>query len=174
MTAVPRWSHQTALPAEPLSASKARDFVGRHLVAHGLDDLVEEVRLVASELATNALRHAGTPFVVSLSQADGAVLLSVRDGSAAAPARNRPGAWDVRGRGLLLVERLSRDWGTRIDAAGKSVWASFLARSGHVSDPERGAADWYTAARVEIPANGQPGRRRAREARRSGPVPDAR
>lgn len=131
MKAVPRWSHQTALPAEPLSASKARDFVGRHLVAHGFGDLVEEVRLVASELATNALRHAGTPFVVSLSEADGAVLLAVHDGSASAPVRGRPGAWDVRGRGLLLVERLSQQWGTRVDAGGsKSVWASFALRSG--------------------------------------------
>ena len=128
MDALPHWSHETVLPADPVSASKARDFVRQHLVAHGLDGLVEEVQLVTSELATNALRHAGTPFVVSLSEVDGGVLLTVRDGSASAPIRTRPRASDIGGRGLMVVDRLSREWGAKIDAGSKSVWASFTAR----------------------------------------------
>ena len=45
------WSHQAAFEATPASASRARSFVVRHLVDHGLRYLVEPVRLVASELA---------------------------------------------------------------------------------------------------------------------------
>lgn len=117
---------ETSLPAEPLSASKARDFVCQHLAAHGLAKLVEDVRLVASELATNALVHAGTPFVVSLSEVDGFLFLTVRDASASSPVRTACQGMDVCGRGLQVVEMLSQDWGADADGSGaKRVWASF-------------------------------------------------
>ena len=65
------WSHETVLAPEPISAALARDFVYVHLVAHDLFPLVEDVRLVVSELATNAVAHAQTPFRVTLSSANG-------------------------------------------------------------------------------------------------------
>lgn len=112
-----------------MSASKARDFVRQHLVAHGLANLIEDVRLVASELATNALVHAGTPFVVSLSEMEGVLLLTVRDGSASPPVRTTGQGMTVGGRGLQVVQMLSQEWGAVIDASGsKSVWASFPCR----------------------------------------------
>lgn len=126
MVPIPDWSHQTVLVAEPLSASGARDFVCLHLVAHDLLHLVEDVRLVVSELATNAVAHAQTPFVVTLSRADGTVLLAIQDESTAAATRSAPDLMDMTGRGLMIVELLSREWGTSTDGRGfKSVWASF-------------------------------------------------
>ena len=130
MGRIPDWLHQTVLVAEPMSASRARDFVCLHLAEHNLLNLVEDIRLVASELATNAMVHAGTPFTVTLSASDGTVLLAVRDESATVPAKAVPQAMDLRGRGLVLVELLSREWGA--DTAGdgsKSVWASFTIRN---------------------------------------------
>lgn len=125
----PRWSDETSLPAAPMSASKAREFVRQHLVAHGLANLVEDVRLVASELATNALVHAGTPFVVSLSEMEGVLLLTVRDGSASPPVRTTGQGMTVGGRGLQVVQMLSQEWGAVTDGSGsKSVWASFPCR----------------------------------------------
>src|SRR6187200_3072765 len=55
-----RWSHQQSLLAKPLSVVRTRWFVRRHLPDHDLDSIVEDVQLVASELATNggSLRHA--------------------------------------------------------------------------------------------------------------------
>jgi anti-sigma regulatory factor (Ser/Thr protein kinase) len=134
MVAMANWSHETVLAAEPRSAALARDFVCLHLVAHRLPHLVEDVRLVVSELATNAVSHAQTPFVVTLSSANGSVLLDIQDGSTSAPIRSAPDVMDMSGRGLMIVELLSQEWGTRTDAHGfKSVWASF---SSGPSEPE--------------------------------------
>lgn len=136
MNEIPGWSHETVLSAGPVSASKARDFICQHLVAHDLPHLVEDVRLVASELATNAMVHACTPFVLTLSEMNGVVLLAVRDSSATMPVREVPQAMDMGGRGLVLVELLSREWGVSAGASGsKSVWASFASRTRSVPPP---------------------------------------
>jgi len=120
------WSHRIVLTADPTSASLARDFVRQHLVAHRLAHLVDDVRLVASELATNAVAHAQTPFVVTLSTASRSLLLVIEDESTSLPVRTTPDAMDPGGRGLMIVELLSQEWGTRTDEQGlKSVWASF-------------------------------------------------
>jgi anti-sigma regulatory factor (Ser/Thr protein kinase) len=133
---MPGWSHETVLVAEPVSVSRARDFVCEHLVAHGLLYLVEDVRLVASELATNAMVHARTPFVVTLSEVDGGVRLTIRDGSPTVPVRTSPNLTDMNGRGLMLVELLSEEWGARTEGDGsKSVWASFATRARPGSAP---------------------------------------
>jgi len=123
------WSHDTALPAEAVSVLRARQFVCVHLVEHRLWYLVDDVRLVASELATNAVRHARTPFNVSLEQADRLVLLSVDDSSPAPPVHLATDALATTGRGVSIVELLSNSWGvTENLGGGKSVWASFSAR----------------------------------------------
>ena len=124
------WSHETVLAAEPVSASKARAFICQYLVAHDLQYLMEDIRLVASELATNAVVHARTPFVVTLWELNGVVLLAMRDGSASVPVRSMPQVTDLGGRGLVLVEQLSHEWGASTDVSGsKSVWASFVTRN---------------------------------------------
>jgi anti-sigma regulatory factor (Ser/Thr protein kinase) len=121
-----RWSHRLALTPDPTSARKARDFVQKHLVAHDLKHLVDDVRLVVSELATNVLKHCGTSFVVELHATDARVVLTVRDDSWARPERGEAGPSATSGRGLAIVDRVSRDWG--VDGAadgGKAVWAEF-------------------------------------------------
>lgn len=126
MSQVSDWSHDTLLAADLQSPWLAREFVSRHLRAHHLSHLVEDVRLVVSELATNAVAHAQTPFVVTLSSANGSVLLDVQDGSTTAVAPSTPGATDMSGRGMMIVELLCHEWGTSSDGEGsKSVWASF-------------------------------------------------
>ena len=50
------------------------------------------------------------------------VLISVWDGSSQAPVRQEAGPDDESGRGLLIVESLSRDWGSYRTADGKVVW----------------------------------------------------
>lgn len=121
------WSHETTLEAVPTSASQARAFVSGHLVDHRLVYLVDPVRLVASELATNALVHAQTAFSVTLTALGETVLLTVRDDSRSVPVRRAPQAMDLAGRGLQIVSILSLEWGMlQEDGAGrKAVWASF-------------------------------------------------
>ncbi|HEY3529185.1 MAG TPA: hypothetical protein VGK78_08535 [Nocardioides sp.] len=59
------------LPGKPPSVALARDFVCKHLLAHHQSHLVDDVRLMVSELATNAVVHAQTPFGVCLSRVPG-------------------------------------------------------------------------------------------------------
>lgn len=122
------WSCRDVFPAEPQSPSRARDFVCGQLAAHGLDSMVDDARLVVSELATNAMRHAGTPFAVTILFGSGSVVISVQDRSSVGPVvipRQSSGE-DLGGRGLMIVDQVSRDWGVSSEPAGtKSVWASF-------------------------------------------------
>jgi anti-sigma regulatory factor (Ser/Thr protein kinase) len=122
------WCHETTLPADPLSAGRARAFVVHHLVAHRRLSLVDPVRLVASELATNAVTHAQTAFIVTLSELDHVVTLSVEDElPSEEPNLGAIGVLDEHGRGLMIVDLMSQSWGVSTDHRGaKQVWASFV------------------------------------------------
>ena len=123
------WSYAVELPVKVGSASRARHFVVQQLATHDLSYLADDVRLVVSELATNAVMHAQTPFTVCLSGREGAVLLMVRDGAASEPMLMAPRSLELGGRGLRIVQALSRDWGSSVDAdGGKAVWAVFDTR----------------------------------------------
>ena len=121
----PTWSHQTTLVAKPVSAPRARAFVCRHLIEHGVAYLADPVRLVVSELATNAIVHAPSSFTVTLSCTGRSVRIAVRDESAVRP-ESRMMRTDLSGRGRTLVQLVSSDWGIDSDAPGShTVWASF-------------------------------------------------
>jgi anti-sigma regulatory factor (Ser/Thr protein kinase) len=121
------WSHRTDLPGQPASVRQARDFVGAHLGEHQLPYLIDDIRLVVSELATNATLHARTPFTVTLDGLPDSVLLSVQDDSPSIPTTRNPPVMATAGRGLSIVDRVSRDWGitTPGPQRPKTVWASF-------------------------------------------------
>ena len=122
-----RWIHTCTFPAEVGSVPSARDFVTQHLIEHDLSYLGEDVRLVTSELATNATLHARTPFTVSLQELVRGVLLTVQDGSPSTPERVEALVMHTHGWGLLLVDQTSHDWGVTGGPGGsKSVWASFV------------------------------------------------
>jgi len=122
----PLWSYEITLPPEPQSVGTARRFVRERLNVHHLPLLVDDVTLVASELATNALSHAGTPFTVTITAFPDDVVLEVRDGGASRPNRVNAGVDASVGRGMAIVDVVCRDWGVVVDGnAGKSVWASF-------------------------------------------------
>jgi anti-sigma regulatory factor (Ser/Thr protein kinase) len=88
--------------------------------------MVDDVVLVVSELVTNALVHAQTPFKVTVQVLEQMLLLEVEDGSPTAPFLVGARVLDTGGRGVAIVNLLSHDWG--VDAStdgGKSVWAEF-------------------------------------------------
>src|SRR3954453_12784390 len=99
MSASTLWKHQITLPAVAASVRRARDFTDCHLREHRLPDLVADMRLVTSELATNSVRHAGTPFRIEMQARDGYVLLTVRDGSLAPRVVRFPSTSAEAGRG---------------------------------------------------------------------------
>lgn len=94
--------------------------------------LAHNVVLVASELATNALRHARSGFSVSLSRIEhDRVRVEVFDLDTRLPSPSLPDAEATGGRGLQIVAALSADWGfsteERDGLHGKVVWAEVMA-----------------------------------------------
>jgi len=88
-----------------------------------LDDLAPAVELLVDELAGNAVRHARTPFSVTLTW-DGRTLRGeVTDVNPLPPQPKLSAAPDdMGGRGLLLVSRLADRWGFEGHSRGKTVW----------------------------------------------------
>ncbi|PWI05871.1 ATP-binding protein [Streptomyces sp. NWU339] len=117
----------------PESVKAARDFTTRTLRAWGLNDN-GDIRLVVSELATNALAHgsdADHGFLIRLEPDDGGVRLEVHDSRHPSrplpePASTGPAA--ETGRGLVIVAALAARWGvTPRQPRGKIVWSHFPA-----------------------------------------------
>jgi anti-sigma regulatory factor (Ser/Thr protein kinase) len=103
----------------------ARRFVSSVLARRPYKGRVKpsDAKLVISELATNAVVHAGTPFTVSLRPNGSTLRISVRDWSAARPLVRNAELSDLSGRGLYLVAAMAHEWGVEADPDGKTVWA---------------------------------------------------
>lgn len=110
------------LPEDPASAAKARDFVRKTLVRWTHEEVVEDAELLATELVTNAVVHAKSAVEVRLRRLSDRVRVEVADTGGGALQLREADEDDVSGRGLLLVEGLSRAWGTSSDGAHKIVW----------------------------------------------------
>lgn len=81
-----------------------------------------DVELLATEVATNALRHAGTEFDVTIAYLGPSLRVEVRDASNELPRRREPDPDDGGGRGIWLVDLLASDWGVEAGDSGKRVW----------------------------------------------------
>lgn len=91
-----------------------------------LDDIAERMTIVATELASNALRHARSPAVVTLSRARSALVLDVADDRPiASPTVSGEHSTGPGGRGLLIVQELAHDTGWYVVDGNKHVWAEF-------------------------------------------------
>lgn len=116
------------LPAALTSAAAARRFVERTITRWGLDPLLDDALLVASELATNAVTHAGSSCRIRLTLHDAAVRIDVIDSGVGTPEPRPSSDTEEHGRGLHLVAALSTAWGMEVvPGEGKVVWAE-LAR----------------------------------------------
>jgi anti-sigma regulatory factor (Ser/Thr protein kinase) len=118
------------LPAMPACVSAVREHVRVALRVWHLEFLSDTAVLLASELATNAVRHAGLgrPFSVVVRRdldLDGAgtacVWVEVHDTNSLVPQAVQAREEDTGGRGLLLVESLSDGWESIAEAGGKCV-----------------------------------------------------
>lgn len=114
---------QRRLDGVPGSVAQARRFAIGTLVDLP-DDIVNDVEVMVSELATNALVHAATSFAVTIDRHEHQIYVEVTDAGVGIPTRRSPGETEPHGRGLTIVEELSDQWGTVPNAGevGKSVW----------------------------------------------------
>ena len=93
------------------------------LAEWNMNDVADNALIITAELVANAAK-IGDVFHLTLSRQDGTVLVEVSDSSEATPDRQRRSFDRVDGRGLLLVEACSKDWGWRLEGqGGKTVWA---------------------------------------------------
>jgi anti-sigma regulatory factor (Ser/Thr protein kinase) len=125
----------------PSSASIVRREVQAGFLGSGAgEDDAFDAALIASELVSNAVRHAaalpsGQLAVEWLLDADG-YRISVTDGGSPHRIRSRVvDAGELSGRGLAIVAALAEDWGvsTSPNSAQTTVWArGVLNHSSHI------------------------------------------
>lgn len=115
------------LPAEQPDLAAMRAWVGA-LIGDLPEDVRLDVLLVCTELASNAYEHAAGPRVVRVQRHAHFIRIEADDRTPAElPHLGESRLGDSRGRGLLLIAQLSRCWGTREFAGGKTVWAEVSA-----------------------------------------------
>jgi anti-sigma regulatory factor (Ser/Thr protein kinase) len=118
------------LGALPTAPGCARAWTRQVLWEWQLTALWDTAELVVSELTTNAMLVSGRlghPHVrLTLIRDDRELVISVYDHSPSGPEPANAGVEDENGRGLLLVEALSSQWGWYTfneGTHGKVVWA---------------------------------------------------
>lgn len=89
------------------------------------DRVVQDAALVLTELAANAVCHAGSSFAVSVSVSseDSILRIAVCDRGPIASVLAGPGLIPRPGRGLGLIDAISTGWGTAALSGGMVVWA---------------------------------------------------
>jgi len=111
---------------DPVAASvpAARRYVAARLATAAFAGDTDTVLLLTSELATNAVRHAATPFWVDVEIDDRQATVSVTDDDGTnLPVPRHPTPDATNGRGLRIVDELATRWGHRpARQNGKSVW----------------------------------------------------
>src|SRR5919107_3077304 len=129
------------LAPDPESVREARRHVRDALSAYGHEDWVDDAVLAVSELVTNVVVHARTDYELSVDVSADSVRVSVRDFSAALPARRHFSEFATTGRGLSLVAQLSADVGVdpHVDG-GKVVW--FVLDGSHRTPDTSPAEGW--------------------------------
>jgi len=117
------------LPCAPASVAIVRQRLTADLLAAGIfDAAVCDVALVVSELLSNAILHArpipGAKLQVAWVLDGGTIEVAVSDGGGPTRPHNAHASVSAPGgRGLGIVEYLSRTWGIRADELGLTVWA---------------------------------------------------
>jgi len=134
----------TALPGNAWSPGRARAWTKLWLESWDIDDDGVSI-LMVSELVTNAVKYTLATSTLTLAVAAGMIEVAVTDHGSSRhtiPAQRHremsPAAriLSENGRGLMIVEALSHEWGVTANGISKQVWFRRPV-----------AADWpYTAA----------------------------
>ncbi|REE99526.1 ATP-binding protein [Thermomonospora umbrina] len=113
--------HRRAFKGEPEELAKVRNFAATALAGCPvLDDAI----LLLDEVTANAIVHTDSPTIeVALRHVGDVVRGEVRDAgssdSVPAPKQESDGE---SGRGLLIVDLLAKQWGSRRTSQGRLVW----------------------------------------------------
>ncbi len=128
--------HQASitLPSDPASVPAARTYAARVLGEWGLPEgapAADTVRLIVSELATNAVLHTfgrSPTFTLDLRlDHDEELRIGVTDSHPRRPQRLPAAVQQDNGRGMLIIRHLTGESGGRVSVVptaegGKTVW----------------------------------------------------
>ncbi|MCX5016136.1 ATP-binding protein [Streptomyces sp. NBC_00555] len=129
--------HQEAsvtLPSDPASVATARRYVAEVLGEWGLSDddiTADSVRLIVSELATNAVQHTfgqSPTFTVDIRlEREEWLRIGVTDSHPRWPKRLPAAVQQDNGRGMVIIRWLTAEAGGRLSVSptedgGKTVW----------------------------------------------------
>jgi anti-sigma regulatory factor (Ser/Thr protein kinase) len=122
--APPREAHLRIAP-DVLRLPEVRSLLRRLLASWRLEDRVaaHDVELLATEVLTNAIRHARSAATVVVRYTGAVVRIEVVDDDPGTLPELLP--LDVEregGRGVFLVEQMSSSWGVAPTGSGKRVW----------------------------------------------------
>lgn len=138
--------HQEAtvtLPSDPASVSAARRYVADVLTGWGLaeaDDTADTVRLIVSELATNAVQHTfgqSPTFTVDIRlEREEQLHIGVTDSHPRWPKRLPAAVQQDNGRGMVIIRFLTAEAGGRLSVTptregGKTVWINLPWTAAH-------------------------------------------
>jgi anti-sigma regulatory factor (Ser/Thr protein kinase) len=120
-----RRRRQVQLPCEPASAQSVRRLVKQTLHEWKVPGtVIDAAVVVASELTDNMVYHARSDGWLRLELRGNMFTVAVADADSRPPQLRVPGQRAAGGRGLVLVDKLSRTWGTAPQSSGgKVVWA---------------------------------------------------
>lgn len=116
------------LRAEPIGVSQAREWLDTVAAGLVVDRRRPDLRLVMTEVVTNAIRHGAPGGRLRIAATPKASFLCVQvtdEGPGFVP---RPGAMasdENGGFGLFIVERLTRRWGVTREDGHTRVWFEF-------------------------------------------------
>jgi anti-sigma regulatory factor (Ser/Thr protein kinase) len=138
----PSRSNCMLMAALPSAVGRARAYSRWVLDRWQLGAMADTAELLVSELVTNAVDFAGIPEVprdgrvpvgkvnpiyLSLSLLAETLLIEVWDASSNPPLRRVASEDDETGRGLLIIQTLSKEWGCEVlETGGKVVWCKCL------------------------------------------------
>ena len=120
----PRRRVERELPANTGSGVLARRFVTEACSAWQVEGLVDDARMVTSELVENAVLRGRSHPQLGLDLRRGVLTIAVRDDDPARPEWQTVGLSATDGRDVFMVDAVARSWGySPTWGGGKVVWA---------------------------------------------------
>lgn len=112
------------------TVADARRFVRETLEAWHADEFEWTATIVVSELATNAVLHAGTSYSVTLTLRSEVLAIEVADSSTRLPTLRRYGSEATTGRGVRMVDQMCHSYRVEARTGGKVVRCEIRRRGG--------------------------------------------
>ncbi|MFF2411392.1 ATP-binding protein [Streptomyces sp. NPDC058092] len=127
----------TDLPYGPRAAEIAREAVAVALHGATQADLLDDARLIGSELATNAFTSGSPPLVLCVDRRSPTagsleVEITMTDGGCSLPGPPSPPVPEEEaesGRGLVIVEALADAWSLTTGTHGTRAWCRLTRRA---------------------------------------------